>query len=188
VTDTIDIFNRSVEEFDRRVKLVQDDQWELPTPCSEWSVRDLVNHVVNEDKWVTPLMEGKTIAEVGDAFDGNLLGNDPAGAWNAASGEARTAISEPGALERTVHVSFGDISGEFYARQLFSDHLIHAWDLARAIGDIEKLDAELVEVCFADLKPIEEALKGSGLYGEKVEAREGADTQSKLLAVVGRRA
>jgi uncharacterized protein (TIGR03086 family) len=185
---TVEIFNRSVEEFDRRVKLIQDDQWELPTPCSKWNVRDLVNHLVNEDKWVPPLMQGKTIAEVGDAFDGDLLGDDPVGAWDSASPEARAAIAEPGALERTVHVSFGDISGDFYARQLFSDHLIHAWDLARAIGDVEKLDAELVELCYADLKPIEEGLKGSGLYGEKMEEPDGSDIQARLLAVVGRRA
>jgi uncharacterized protein (TIGR03086 family) len=186
--NTVDLFNRSVEEFDRRVRLVQDDQWELPTPCSEWNVRDLVNHVVNEDKWTTPLMQGKTIAEVGDAFDGDLLGDDPVAAWDAAAAEARGAIGQPGALERTVHVSFGDISGDDYAQQLFSDHVIHAWDLARAIGDVDKLDAELVEVCYTQLKPLEGALKGSGVYGEKIEVPESADTQTKLLAVVGRQA
>ncbi len=186
--NTPELFNRSVDEFDRRVKLIQDDQWGLPTPCSEWNVRDLVNHLVYEDKWTTPMMQGKTVAEVGNAFDGDLLGDDPVGAWEAASAEAREAIGAPGALERTVHVSFGDISGDDYAHQLFTDHVIHAWDLARAIGDVDKLDPELVEVCYTQLKPIEEALKGSGAYGEQVEAPEGADTQTKLLAVVGRQA
>jgi uncharacterized protein (TIGR03086 family) len=185
---TTELFNRSVEEFDRRVRLIQNDQWERSTPCSEWTVRDLVNHVVNEDRWTTPLMEGKTIADVGDALDGDLLGNDPVGAWESASAEAIAAINAPGALERTVHVSFGDITGDAYANQLFSDHLIHAWDLARGIGDVDKLDAELVEVCYTQLKPMEEALKASGAYGTKVEAPESADTQTKLLAVVGRQA
>jgi uncharacterized protein (TIGR03086 family) len=186
--NTTELFTRSVEEFDRRVKLVQDDQWELPTPCSEWNVRDLVNHMVYEDKWAPPLFQGETIADVGDAFDGDLLGDDPVGVWQVASAEARAAINEPGALEKTVHVSFGDIPGDMYAQQLFSDHLIHAWDLARGIGDVDKLDAELVAVCYAALKPIEDALKASGIYGEKIEPPEGADTQTKLLAVVGRRA
>jgi uncharacterized protein (TIGR03086 family) len=134
------------------------------------------------------MMEGKMIDEIGDPFVGDLLGSDPVAAWDAASSEARAAIAEPGALDRTVHASFADISGDAYAHQLFSDHLIHSWDLARAIGDVDKLDAQLVEVCYSYVKPLEDGLKSSGLYGEKIQPPEGADTQTKLLAVVGRQA
>jgi uncharacterized protein (TIGR03086 family) len=187
VSDLQKLFDRSVDEFDRRVQHIKDDQWELPTPCSEWNVRDLVNHLVNEDKWATPMLESKTIEEVGDAFDGDLLGDSPVAVWESAAGEARAAVDRPGALDATVHASFGDITGRDYVEQLLSDHVIHAWDLARAIGDTEDLDPELVELCYAALKPIEDALKGSGSYGDKVEVPEDADTQAKLLAVAGRR-
>jgi uncharacterized protein (TIGR03086 family) len=182
------LFDRSVKEFDKRVQLIREDQWELPTPCTEWNVHDLVNHLVYEDRWAPPLFEGKTIAEVGDAFDGDLLGSDPVDSWESAAKEAQAAIHEPGALDRIVHVSFGDIPGEVYVSQLYMDHVIHAWDLARAIGDDEKLDPELVEDCFARAAPIEDVLKSSGVYGDKVVPPPGADTQTKLLAIVGRRA
>ncbi len=171
-----------------RVQQIRGEQWSASTPCTEWDVRALVNHLVNEDKWVTPLLDGKTIAEVGDEFDGDLLGDDPKGAWEAAADEARQAASRDGAEEKTVHVSYGDISGRRYITELLSDHVIHAWDLARGINGDEKLDPELVDFVYETMKPHEQALRASGVYGERVDVPDGADTQTKLLALVGRKA
>ena len=89
--------------------MIRDDQWHAPTPDTEWDVTDLVQHLVYEQLWVPPLLAGKTIAEVGDAFDGDVLGDDPQRAWTSAAAAAQAAFAEPGALERTVHLSFGDV-------------------------------------------------------------------------------
>ena len=56
------LYTRTVESWTDRVRDVAPDQWDRPTPCREWSVRDLTNHVVGEDLWTAPLMEGRTIA------------------------------------------------------------------------------------------------------------------------------
>lgn len=184
----LEMYRRSVDEFDKRMAAVRDLDMDKPTPCSEWSVRDLINHLVGEDKWAVPLLAGKTVAEVGDEFEGDLLGDDPQLAWKVASEEAKAAAEEPSATERTVHLSFGDFSGGDYLDQLTADHLIHGWDLARGISGQDNLDDELMEYVHAWALPIEDMLKGSGAYGEKVEAPEGADLQTKLLAVFGRRA
>lgn len=181
-------FRRSTDEFDTRVQKVREDQWELPTPCSEWNVRELVNHLVNEDLWAKPLFDGKTIEEVGDALDGDLLGEDPKKAWTDARAEAVAAVSALDAMEKIVHVSFGDIPGSDYTMQLLADHVIHAWDLARAIGADERLDPQLVQMCHDVLAPQEEMLRGSGVYGDKVDVPDGADVQTKLLAITGRKA
>ncbi|MGH2729230.1 MAG: TIGR03086 family metal-binding protein [Actinomycetota bacterium] len=186
MSDIVDLHRRACDEFDTRVRAVGDDQWNVGTPCTEWDVRALVNHLVNEDKWTAPLLGGSTIEEVGDRFDGDLLGDDPKGAWTAAADEAKAAVGEEGAMQRTVHVSWGEISGEEYANQLFTDHLIHAWDLARAIGADDKLDPELVEACYAIAKPQEDMFKASGYFGDRIEPPEDADMQTKLLAVFGR--
>ena len=182
-----ELHSRAVDEFDALVKLVKEDQWDLPTPCPEWDVRTLVNHIVYEDRWTPPLMKGQTIEQVGDRFEGDLLGDDPAGAWEEAAAEARAAVSEPGVMTRIVHLSFGDRPGEEYAGQLFTDHLIHAWDLARAIGADDSLDPELVAACYELTKPMEQMLKDSGACGPKIDAPEDANLQTKLLAVMGRR-
>ena len=70
-------YQRAVEAFGARVHAVGDDQWHLPTPCTEWDVHALVNHLVYEMRWSVPLFAGGTIAEVGDRFEGDLLGDDP---------------------------------------------------------------------------------------------------------------
>ncbi|MDQ3771244.1 MAG: TIGR03086 family metal-binding protein [Actinomycetota bacterium] len=177
----------AAEEFDRRVQFVQDDGWSRSTPCSEWDVRALVNHIVNEDLWVPPLMGGSTIEEVGDRFDGDCLGDDPKAAWKSAKDDAVAAISEEGALERTVHLSFGDTPGSEYVMQLFADHLIHGWDLARAIGAEERLDPELVSSCKEWFSNMEDAYRGAGAIAERADASDGADEQTQLLAMFGRR-
>ena len=184
----LEMYLRSVDEFDARMAAVRDLDMDKPTPCSEWNVRDLINHLVYEDKWAVPLLAGKTIAEVGDQFEGDLVGDDPHLAWKLASEEVKAAAQEPGAMERTVHLSFGDFSGGDYLDQLTADHLVHGWDLAKATSGQENLDPELIEHVYKWAAPIEDVLKGSGAYGEKIETPEGADMQTKLLAVFGRRA
>ena len=188
MSDMPELFERSVAEFDARVQQIGDDQWDSPTPCSEWSVHDVVNHIVYEDRWAVPLFDGKTIEEVGDRFDGDLLGADPKGAWQEASREAIGAARAEGAMEKIVHLSFGDMPGEMYLQQLLNDHVVHAWDLARGIGADDKLDTELVEVLYPWAQSLEDVLKDSGAFGEKVSVPEDADTQTKLLAIMGRRA
>lgn len=186
--DTVELFMRAQRIFDANVKQIKDDQWHLPTPCTEWDVRDLVQHLAMENAWAKPMLESRTIADVGGALDGDLLGEDPVSSWDSWAAEAREAVSQPGALEATVHASFGDLTGDAYLTQLWNDLLIHAWDLARAIGADETLDPELVQICYDIFKPMEERLKASGVFGEKIEVPEDASLQTKLLAVTGRRA
>ena len=183
-----ELFARSVEEFDARMQQVKNDQWTDPTPCTDWNVRDLVNHIVNEARWVKPLLNGKTIAEVGDSLDGDLLGDAPNEAWTAARDEELTSVRGLDSLEQEVHVSWGEIPAGEYLMQVLMDHAIHAWDLARAIGADEKLDPELVDFCLGAAKPMEEMLRGAGVYGDKVEVPAGAGPQAELLGLVGRKA
>ena len=166
--DLVALYVRSVELFGPRVRAIG-DRWAAPTPDAEWDVRALVNHVLVENLWVPPLMAGKTIAEVGDRFDGDQLGDDPLSSWDSAAQAAMATIGEDGALERTVHVSFGDISGREYVSQLTCDHLIHGWDLARAIGADEALDPELVDFASEYLAPQVDGWRSAGAFGAAVD-------------------
>ena len=90
--DVIVLHKRTVEAFLERVESIGDDRWSGPTPCPDWDVRALVNHVVGEDRWTAPLLGGSTIAEVGDRFEGDLLGADPVESANDAAAEAVAAV------------------------------------------------------------------------------------------------
>jgi uncharacterized protein (TIGR03086 family) len=184
--DLLDAYRRSLAEFTERVRQVRPDQWRGPTACSDWDVRGLVNHIVNEDRWTVPIMAGSTVAEVGDRFDGDLLGDDPAGNTADAAREAEAAVCEPGALDRVVHLSFGDTPAGEYVLQLLADHLIHAWDLAAATGQDRRLDPDAVRECAEWFTEREDLYRGAGAIGPRVEVPATADEQSRLLGGFGR--
>jgi uncharacterized protein (TIGR03086 family) len=186
VTDMPQRYRASAERFGELVRSVGAGQWTDPTPCSEWDVRALISHVHGETLWVPELFAGRTIAEVGDRLDGDLLGEDPVAIWERSMGPAIDAIAEPGAMPRIVHLSFGDVPGEDYADQLFGDFVIHGWDLAKAIGADDTIDPSWVEMLYASFKPRESELKSYGVYGDTVPTSPDADLQTQLLAVVGR--
>lgn len=186
MSDVVGLYSRSLDAFGDLLRGVRTEQWSAPTPCADWSVRDLANHVLGENRWMPPMMAGRTVADVGDAFEGDLIGDDAGRAWDEAADEALAAVREPGALERTVHLSFGDFSGRFYVGQVLSDHVIHSWDLARAIGAGEALDPELVRFAYDELVPQFEQWRKAGAFGPKIPVDEGADLQTKLLAEAGR--
>lgn len=184
--DVVDRHGRAMAEFDRRVREIPPDRWDDPTPCEAWSVRDLVDHVVADQRWVPELLAGSTIEEVGDRFEGDQLGEDPVGAWSEASRAAREAITAPGALDGLVHTSGGQIPASVYVSQLTLDLAIHAWDLARAVGADEKLDEELVADLYAEVESMRDEIAGSGLFGEPVPVQPTADQETRLLALLGR--
>jgi uncharacterized protein (TIGR03086 family) len=117
-----------------------------------------------------------------------VLGSEPKAAWTAASAAAVRAVEADGAMDRIVHLSFGDFPGSEYALQLFADHLIHAWDLARAIGADEHLDDELVASCATWFEAVEEAYRDAGAIAAPPPVPDRADAQTLLLARFGRRA
>lgn len=186
VAGAIEMYRRSVEGFGQRVMAIGPDDWDRPTPCRDWSVRDLVHHLVSEELWAPPLFEGQTITQVGDRFEGDILGADPQAAWKEAAAGALAAVT-PDGLDRTVHLSFGDTPGREYLGQLTSDHVIHAWDLTRAIGGDERLDPDLVEFVHGFLAPQVEAWQGAGVFDPPVDVPGDADLQTRLLALTGRR-
>jgi uncharacterized protein (TIGR03086 family) len=184
--DLVDMYRCSAVEFIDRVHQVRPEQWLDWTPCAGWTVRDLVNHLVNEDRWAVELMAGATIAEVGDRFDGDLLGTDPVGVVTEAAKQAEAAVSEPGALERKVQLSFGETSADEYVRQLLAENLIHSWDLAAAIGADRRLDPELVRFCAEWFVGREELFRDAGLIGPRIDLPTPAGKQDRLLAAYGR--
>jgi uncharacterized protein (TIGR03086 family) len=184
--DLVSAYRRSLAGFVDRVQQVRPDQWGAPTPCTDWDVRALVNHVVGEDRWTVPMFGGATIAEVGDRFDGDLLGADPAGSTADAAKQADATVGEPGALDRTVHLSFGDTPAEEYLQQLLADHLVHAWDLAVAVGAEPRLDPQAVAVCAEWFANREDMYRRAGAIGPRVDVPGTAGEQDQLIAGFGR--
>ena len=75
---------------------------------------------------------------------------------------------------------------QMVGRIMCSDVLVHTWDLARATGQDETLNAEAVEGTFSGLKPMDAMIRQPGIFGPKLESPEGADLQTQMLCFLGR--
>jgi uncharacterized protein (TIGR03086 family) len=179
------LHERTVAEWTRVLDGLDASQWGRATPCTEWTVRDLVNHVAGEDLWTVPLVEGSTIEDVGDRFDGDVLGDEPVARAREAADQAVAAVARRLPSGGTVQLSYGEEQLDEYLYQLAADHLVHAWDLAVATGADRDLDAELVEAVAGWFAEREEIYRSVGVVGAR-PAEGGPDAQSQLIAAFGR--
>ena len=189
--DLVEAHGRSGRRFAALVAGVGPEQWHEVTPCSEWDVRTLVHHLLYEQRWVPPLLEGQTVEQVGDQFEGDLMGED-ASSWPgllaSSIDEAHALIAQPGSLRRTVHLSFGATPGEEYVTQLTADLAVHGWDLALATGQDDTIDPEAVALLLPWVEANMGLLAGSGMFDSPIEADPGQPDQVRLLRMLGRRA
>jgi uncharacterized protein (TIGR03086 family) len=187
MADLVEMFGRSTQRLTTRVEGVTPDQWAASTPCSEWDVRALVNHLANEQLWAPHLVAGETIEQVGDRYDGDVLGADPVATWRTALDGSLAAFAGAD-LDATVHLSFGDVPCREYLTQMLTDAEVHGWDLATATGQDAAIDPEIASLLLDTWTPQRAILRGSGVFGpEEVEVGDDADDAQRLLGLLGRR-
>ena len=107
--EPLNLFRRSLDDFGSRVHVVGAAQWGNRTPCDPWTVRDLVNHVVWAQSWTPPLLAGESVAQIGTRFDGDLLGESPAAAWDLVQ-RAAFAAAAGADLDRRLELVYGELS------------------------------------------------------------------------------
>jgi uncharacterized protein (TIGR03086 family) len=175
--DLIDRYEEAATGFTARLDAVTDDQWTNPTPCTDWDVRQLVDHVLTIQRQIP---EGLGVPVADD-------GADPQATWKAVRDAALTALRQPGVLERTMPGRAGDVPVEMALMPRLSDLILHSWDLARATDGDDSIDADTAAVVLEFLKPNDEVLRSSGTFGPKVDPPPGADAAVELLCFTGRR-
>jgi uncharacterized protein (TIGR03086 family) len=140
----VERFAAAADGFARGVRPVRLEQWTDPTPCADWNVRQLVNHVARGNLNYRLLLEGGTAADFGRLRDADALGTDPVAAFEASARACAEAFAAPGALDRRLDHPLGRLPGRQALAVRTADTLIHTWDLARATGADEALDPGLV--------------------------------------------
>lgn len=185
--ELIEAFDTAYVEWDRLVHEVGTEQWHAATPCAEWSVRDLVNHLTGEHLWAPHLLAGATLGEVGDRFEGDVLGDEPVAAWEGAAAASYEAFHRPGALDGNVHVTGGQESAETYGWQMTTDLAVHGWDLATGIGATARIPDELAQDLLERARPVVGKGGVPGIFAPPVEVPATATPQEQLLSLLGRR-
>lgn len=179
------LFTQAVDAIRAVAANVSGEQWDAQSPCTEWKARDVVNHVVGGSSMLTALFEGKTWGEASGGSASIPEGGDPLAALDAAAEAAKAAVAQPGAMEQEVAFARGPMPGAGFATMMFGDILIHAWDLAKATGQDATLPGDLVEACYAIMLPRKGQMPQPA-FGPEVAVAEDADTQSRLLGMLGR--
>jgi uncharacterized protein (TIGR03086 family) len=185
--DLPQVHAQALDHTERIVAAISDDQLSRPTPCEGWDVATLLDHVVTGNLWVVPLVGGETIEQIGDRFDGDVLGDDFLAAYRASAAPAADAFEAPGAMDAPCAVSYGPVPGSVYCGHRLIDVLVHGWDLAVATDGDARLPDHLVEACLEVVRPQADLLRGSGAFTSDVEAPAHASPQTELLALLGRK-
>lgn len=185
-TELLELFQRAQNQFTDRLDAVEPDQWD-DEALPEWTVAQLVAHLITEMLWVPPLLAGEPYAE-GRFPDStsDLLGDDAFTSWEEAADAALSAFAEDDALVRTVHLERGPTPATTYIEELVADLTVHTWDLARAVGADTELPGELVTAALVvgDRLP-EDGVPG--LFDPPIETSIESSPQARMLARFGRR-
>ena len=164
------------------------DQGDLnrSTPCASWKVSDLINHIVGAQRFFTDGVNGAALsADQTEYAAGDFLGE-----FDRGSASAVAAFSQDGAMERMLHLPFGDMPGAVFFGLACTDTFIHGWDLAKATGQPTDLEPELAAALLAQVRPaLPDAFRGpDGVapFGPEQPAPDGASNADRLAAFLGR--
>lgn len=176
MTAPVDVWRQVADRWTEVRAQIGDSQWDAPTPCEGWTVRDLVDHL----QWHASAL--------------GMMGADtePGDDWTRVRAAFDAVLSDPARLQGVVD-DFGGMPKPDLAAFLIGDRLIHTWDLARAIGVDDSLPAEAVHAALAGLQHAPaDFIRGRNPLGlpmmrEPVEVPDDASDQDKLIAFSGRR-
>lgn len=187
------VFVLSERTLSNVIDQIQDQQWDQTTPDwfqtgrqGKFTLRAIINYHAYDSAWVPDVLAGKTSAEVGSTYDGDLLGNDPKGSYRRYSERAIAAAIDLKDPEKTVHLSYGDYPAREYFKHITSFRGFRAYDLAKWIGADTTLPPELVQGLWDEILPEIDTWRQIGVFGPPVVVPDDASLQDRLLGMVGR--
>jgi uncharacterized protein (TIGR03086 family) len=180
MTEIADRYRRLSEAFAATVAGVPDDRWSSPSPCEDWTARDVVRHFIGAQGMFLGFI-GEEMGEIPSPDD------DPAAAWDNARARIQAALDDPARAEREFDGFLG--RSTFCAavdRFLNCDLVIHRWDLARATGQDETIEPPDAERVLEVAHGFGDGFRSPGAFGPEIPVAADADVQTRLLAFCGR--
>jgi len=143
--DIVQLHEQAVDETVRLVDGVRPDQMNLPTPCSDWDVRTLINHMASGNvRFAVLLSRGERMSS--QPNPGGLLGDDPAGAYRRSADEAKQAWADPALLDKRFDLPFGRLPGRAALGMRLIEMVTHGWDLGKATGQQPQFNPAAVQM------------------------------------------
>jgi uncharacterized protein (TIGR03086 family) len=179
--DPLIAHQRAQDAFVEVLANVQPEQFGAPTPCSEWTIRDLIEHVVGGNEHVG-IWSGST-------DEPPARPDDIVAAHRAAAAAAHEVFARPDGMSTMFKLPFGEIPGQIFIGMRTSDVLTHAWDLAAATGQSTDLDPELAAEQLASVRAfVGPQFRGPGRpFGDEQRCSSERSPADQLAAFLGRK-
>jgi uncharacterized protein (TIGR03086 family) len=174
-------YRRLSAQFEDKIKKVPDGAWGDATPCTDWTVRDLVSHMIE--------MSQIHLSLVGqEAHPGPSVDDDPVGAFAVTREQIQSDLEDPERAKVTFKHRLGRWTfAEAIENAVCPDLVVHGWDLARATGQDERIDPQEFPLVWKSIKMVPDNLLRGMACGPEVAVAADADEQTRLLAYYGRK-
>jgi uncharacterized protein (TIGR03086 family) len=184
LVDRIIMLQRAVDGANRVVSGLQADELTKPTPCTDWDVKALVDHMA----WVLATFTAAIDDTEPPPKSADLLGGDLAASYARVSQKAVDAWRIPGTLERTLTIPLGEMPAPVALNVMIADQHLHTWDLSKSLGRPHTMDEDLSAAVLGVMQQmLKPEYRGPGKgFGAVVPWPEDAPVQERLLAFSGR--
>lgn len=180
----LDSFDRAAAAAAAVISGIAEDQFDLPTPCTEWTVRGVVNHLVGGNAFAVTAAAGQPPPD--RSLD--RVGADPKAAFAESIVATRAALADPGLAERTVRTPIGEQPGVFLVHMRVAELLAHGWDLARATGQSTDLEPDLAEQVLAQWQArLGDGSREGTPFGPATQVPATAPAADRLAGFLGRK-
>lgn len=183
ITDALAIAR---SQFERRLTAISDSDWGKPTPCTEWNLRQLVNHIVSHEyRFADNLATDNPDYYVASRAD-DFLGNDPNGAWRKGVALLDAAIAGLDSLDTTINFLLPLPARDVLLVRVF-EATVHTWDVSRAIGFDDRIDEHLASLIYPLVQRLSHVPVTRAFFAAPTDSVPSTATpQARLLHLAGR--
>jgi uncharacterized protein (TIGR03086 family) len=176
-------YDRAAAAVTKIINAVRSEQLGLPTACTDWDVRAVINHLVHGNAKFASWANGGAEPEQGD-----YLGEDFHATFEQSVRDMRKELAQPGLFERMVQTPLGTAPGVLLVHMRVNEYLVHGWDIADATGQPTDFEPEFAEQALADWQKRfgNTPRPPGGSFGPELAAGEGASAADRLAAFLGR--
>jgi uncharacterized protein (TIGR03086 family) len=179
----LDQLSRSFAAVGEVISKIQPEQWTAPTPCVDWTVGQVVGHLVGMNRVFAAMLAD----EPPPSRDRAVVGDDLEQAYRESAAALQIAFSQPGVLDRTYRSPLGAATGADRLQIRMYDLLAHGWDIAQAIGQPMQLPDDAAEqaLAFARVQLTDDVRPGRFAPEQMIATQ--ALAPDRLAAFLGRR-